>query len=79
MIQLPVIEVSVTEAGDVTYRVRTTLLTTIAYGIILANLAQQMAQMLSEEGGVDRDTALQQITSAFGAELDQPAPLQQMQ
>jgi len=78
MIQLPMIEVSVSDAGDVTYRVRTTLLTTLAYGIILANLAQQMALMLAEEGG-NQDEALRQIVAAFHTELEKPQPLQQMQ
>jgi len=79
MIQEPIIEVSCTNEGDVTYKVRTTLLTTSAYGIILANLAQQMSQMLSEEYGCDRDQTLARILKSMGAELQQAYPLQQMQ
>ena len=61
----PLIEVYVNDAGDVEYRMRTSLLTTRDYGCIIADILNHAATMMSNEGGFDREEVLQQTLAHF--------------
>ena len=53
------------DAGDVTYRVRTSVLSTENYGCILADLAHHLASMISQEGGYEHHLVLDEIMWTF--------------
>lgn len=69
----PVIEVMLSEAGDLSYRLRACPLNTQQYGEIFATLVRQVAQMMESEAGYKRALVISQILEAFLRELDSPS------
>lgn len=61
----PVVVISVTPDGEVRYEIRTTLLSTQSYGVILADLMYYVATMLATEGGFDFEQVQTEIMENF--------------
>ena len=68
----PLIEVTIDKSGRIDYRLRTSLLSTQAYGQILATLAAQIAVMFEVEGGMKKEKVLAEIAGFFADEIVQP-------
>lgn len=68
----PIIEVSVDEAGNISYRMRPSSLDTKAYGEIFATLVRLVAQMMESEAGYKRAVVISQIFEAFLKEMNAP-------
>jgi hypothetical protein len=69
----PIIEVLQDDAGNLSYRLRTSLLTTAQYGQLLATLAALIAQMFEQEAGLDVQDVTDEVARAFGKEIDKPS------
>lgn len=68
----PIIEVTLLPDGKMTYRLRTSLLDTKAYGVLLATLARQIGTMMQHEGGLDHRIVTAEILHYLTLEIDQP-------
>ncbi len=68
----PIIEVLLSEKGDVTYRLHACRLDTRMYGEIFATLVRQVATMMESEGGFARAAVISQIFEAFLREMEAP-------
>lgn len=57
------IEVDLNDDGSLTYRVRPTILSTVHYGLVLARVARDVADMMHAESGgkLDRHILVEQI------------------
>ena len=72
----PIIEVRLDDDGATHYRIRTTLLNTKGYGVLLATLARQIGVMMQhEEPKIDARIATAEISQYFQEEIDQPTAL----
>jgi Domain of unknown function (DUF5076) len=66
-----IIEVTVA-AGRIDYRLWPCSLDTRAYGSILADIAKQLARMIAQEGGFEREEIETEIKRFFDAEWKEP-------
>lgn len=57
----PILEVSFGQSGTIDYRIRTCHLSTAEYGQIMANVVQQIGEMMHREGGFDQLQVVTQI------------------
>jgi hypothetical protein len=68
----PIIQVFLSDAGDVTYELHGSTLSTVQYGEILMAIGRQVAVMMHEAGGFSQEKAMSQIVCSMMNELQSP-------
>jgi DNA phosphorothioation-dependent restriction protein DptG len=68
----PIIEVLLSETGDVGYRLHSCSLDTRMYGEIIASILGQVARMMSQEGNFVEAKVRAEITHFLLNELERP-------
>jgi hypothetical protein len=68
---LPILQVTLNDADQPDFLLRTSSLDTKSYGILLATLARQVGAMMEVEGGHPQQKVVEEIVAFFNAEIVQ--------